>query len=146
MPTNFHNISDGHLTDQIGEIDAKIKPATLYIPIITHKSGDCIYERDVAICTFDAVVDDIYHGQIEDVARVICVDLDAGTSTDATQEVAEAVGQRTIHELRESWSNLAKWLNRHRVDFYSAADEEIERSDYEEHALSTRQLGVGRHG
>jgi hypothetical protein len=56
------------------------KPVTTYFP-----------ERDASDLTRAETIKDVRAGQYEDASRIIAVDLDKGTSRDATKEIAQDI-------------------------------------------------------
>lgn len=117
-----------------------------YIPVIAHKSGDYIAERDLAACTREQVIRDIYEGQIEDVTQVWCIDPEAGRWIgDVVEDIAQDVGDMTFTFAKEPFPALAEWLDKHDIEYFEAPDED-ERDDYAEHnTLNYRQQGIARH-
>jgi len=113
-----------------------------YIPVIAHPAGDYIEERNLDACTREQVINDIFSGQIEDVTQVWCIDTETGRLLEVIEDIAIDVGQRTFERADEPHEELADWLDARGVEYFEV---EYEQPDYIEHALSARQLGVGRY-
>lgn len=117
---------------------------SLYIPVIAHKSGGYIAERDLSACTREQIIRDIYDGQIENVTQIWCIDTERGWVGDVIADIAIDIGNLTLTDCLEPFPALVEWLDKHGADYFEAPDEE-DLPDYIEHALSARQLGVGRY-
>lgn len=72
-----------------------------------------------------AVAKDILAGQIEDIARVVAIDLDAGTARDVTGEVYAIAASISIETEIEPPDDLAKEFERRRLEYHGLAEREI---------------------
>ena len=89
-----------------------LQPEPLFIPFL--KFGKISYcpELEPSRMRRAELVSDILDAQHEDVVRVIAVDVENGTSWDATREIADDV----FNHLIRTGSNIQPWL----VDFLDA--------------------------
>lgn len=72
-----------------------------------------------------AVAKDILAGQIEDVARVVAIDLDAGTARDVTADVYALAASLSLETEREPFDRLATEFDRRKLEYYGLAEREI---------------------
>lgn len=72
-----------------------------------------------------AVAKDILAGQIEDVARVVAIDLDAGTARDVTADVYALAAALSLETEREPFDRLATEFDRRKLEYYGLAEREI---------------------
>jgi hypothetical protein len=68
--------------------------------------------------TFADVCEDVWTGQVEDVAQIICADLNAGTSRDVCADVARVPADRSFTEEDEPFPSLVDWIERHGLTTY----------------------------
>lgn len=83
-----------------------LQPEPLFIPFL--KFGKITYcpELEPSRMRRAELVSDILDAQHEDVVRVLAVDIESGTSWDATREIADDVFNHLIH----TGSNVPEWL------------------------------------
>lgn len=69
-----------------------LAPAAFYLPEI-HIPGHAAYikDRELYAATKAGIAEDIVSGELQDLHRVVAFDLTAGTSWDASKEIAHAV-------------------------------------------------------
>lgn len=67
---------------------------------------------------------DILAGQIEDVARVVAIDLDAGTARDVTADVYTIAASLSLETYREPFDGLAAEFDRRRLEYHGLAERE----------------------
>lgn len=72
-----------------------------------------------------AIAKDILAGQIEDVARVVAIDLDAGTARDVTADVYALAAALSLETEREPFDRLATEFDRRKLEYYGLAEREI---------------------
>lgn len=72
-----------------------------------------------------SVAKDILAGQIEDVARVVAIDLDAGTARDVTAECFALAASLSIESECEPFAELAAEFERRRLEYHGLAEREI---------------------
>ena len=72
-----------------------------------------------------SVAKDILAGQIEDVARVVAIDLDAGTARDVTADVYALAAALSLETEREPFDRLATEFDRRKLEYYGLAEREI---------------------
>ena len=70
------------------------------------------WSSETPIQTFDEVVKDVIDGQVdaEDIAKVMTIDLVAGTVTDVTGDVADLVWQDYDANNVYAWKEMKAWL------------------------------------
>lgn len=61
---------------------------------------------------------DMWAGQIEDVAQVVAIDLDAGTARDVTSDCYAYCAERSFEAEQDPYPELAKALDARGVDYY----------------------------
>jgi len=88
-----------------------INPEPLFIPFLDRKKN-YTPEMETSRMRRAELVADILDAQHEDVVRVIAVDVESGTSWDATREIADEV----FNHLVRTGSNVPAWL----IDFLEA--------------------------
>jgi hypothetical protein len=67
---------------------------------------------EAPIQTFDQVVSDILEGQVDadDIAKVLTIDIAAGTTTDVTGDIADLVFHDFDANNRYAWKKMREWL------------------------------------
>ena len=104
------------MATQIGTIVSTIRgmslqPEPLFIPFLDRKKN-YTPEMETSRMRREELVADILDGQHSDVVRVLAVDVESGTSWDATREIADDVFNHIIR----TGSNVQPWF----LDFLEA--------------------------
>lgn len=91
--------------------------------IVRWRHGAGKTPSDFPICEqcYASVTDaaaDMWAGQIEDVAQVVSIDLDAGTARDVTTECFAYCTRRSFDEQAEPFASLAKQMDQRGDDYW----------------------------
>lgn len=81
--------------------------------------------------TFDAVVDDVFSGQIEDVYRVVFIDLLTQASRDVTRDVLTALAARSVKQECEPSQHLRNMLDGYDLPFHDDETADAEARAYD---------------
>ncbi len=87
-----------------------------------------ISENLLHCMTREKTIGDIYNGQIEGVERVLLIDPGAGTTTDASADIAREVAAKTLAEGYEPHPSLKRWLEFHREEYFIEDDRPMRRA------------------
>lgn len=100
-----------------------------WIVTSTFKDGEEYLIQDI-FHSFDAVVDDVFAAQIEDVCRVVFVDLVAQSSRDVTKQVLVSCSERSSRLQKQPHKELLDRLDAHHLPFHSDEAAEHEARAY----------------
>ena len=102
--------------------------------IVTCKQDGAEYtpESDV-FASFDAVVDDVFSGQIEDVCRVVFIDLLTQSSRNVTRDLMTALAARSCNKNEEPIQSVRTMLDQCELAYHSdeAAEHEARAYDHQ---------------
>jgi hypothetical protein len=103
---------------------------TFYLPILgpdytAKMPGHWLGETAMLSLTREAIVSDIYTGQIEGVERILEIDEAAGTVKDVTKEIAIDVGDMSFADGETPFSKLCRWLDDNGAGYWT--EDEIRR-------------------
>lgn len=114
----------------------------LYLPILEGPYSaacptDWINETPLMALTRENVVKDILDGQIEPPpARILEINLVAGTVKDVTKEIAAAVGERSLTEELTPYRDLRDWLDQYGAEYREVYERPLRASIYESYRRS----------
>lgn len=98
----------------------------IYIPVIQSvDGGEHMPETTFQWNKVADIIADIWSGQIEDVVRVMCLDFDNYKLDDVTESVTQNLGELSIEKGERPYPALARWLDRHGVDFYETSEDDL---------------------
>ena len=99
--------------------------------IVTCKQDGAEYTPESDVCaSFDAVVDDVFSGQIEDVCRVVFVDLLTQSSRNVTGDLITALAARSFFKNEEPIQSVRTMLDQCELAYHSDASAEHEARAY----------------
>jgi len=93
------------------------------------KDGRKYLNQDI-FHSFDAVVDDVFSAQIDDLDRVVFVDLVAQSSRDVTKRVLVSCSERSSRLQKQPHKELLDRLDAHHLPFHSDDTAEHEARAY----------------
>ena len=101
-----------------------------WIVTSTFKDGEEYLNQEI-FHSFDAVCDDVFAAQIEDLDRVVFVDLVAQSSRDVTKQVLVSCSERSSRLQKQPHKELLDRLDAHYLPYHSDEAAEHEARAYD---------------
>lgn len=114
--------------------------ATIYLAVLTYDGQEYVTETKVESRTFSELVEDVWHGQIENISRLWRIESGYGTFEDETKRLAEALGDMSFHKAERPYPALRKFIENNFVDYYDADGEAYDVAMRREHGTHHRSM------
>lgn len=121
-----------------------LPPQVYYLPVCTYHGAEYVTETPLAPRLFADIVRDMWDGQIENLSRLWCVDLTAGTATDETARLARALSEQSLDTGKTPHAALAQWLDNQFRDYHTSDDDAHCNHNRQYSTLSHTMQGTGR--
>lgn len=122
-----------------------LPPQVYYLPVCAYHGAEYVSETPLAQRLFADIVRDMWDGQIENLSRLWCVDLTAGTATDETDRLARALSEQSLDTGEAPYAALAQWLDNRFMDYHTSDDDDAHCNHNRQYSTLSHTLqGTGR--